>query len=339
MRPWATKYIAVLFMGMIVLMGMPAFATEGSDAASQTEPAPSDRVTVLTESLTDDDPAIRRAAARGLGETRDVRAVGPLMALCADDPDTTVRLAALGSLAMIDDNAALPAYEDALKDEDELIRQGAAEALSGNWRESAHKALVEALKTDPSEKVRRSVAEALGNPGVLGRYKAHGWEASELTESALVMVLGSDKDYGVRAISAKMLGRFKSNRSFNALMKAFKEDKSSSVKAAAAESLGDLGMDKAVEPLIDTAMFSSDENVLAAAIKALKYFDDPGIPDAAAEGLRSSSPKVRWQAIDVLEYQGADEYADELAAIMNDDYEPEGIRAKAMEALQSMGLE
>jgi len=306
---------------------------------AEAAPVPAGKVSVLADSLKDPDPAVRRAAARGLGEERDPAAVPPLMGIVNTDPDEGVRLAALGSLVMIGDKSAMPAYEKALGDKSEWMRQSAAEALNGTWQKSAHKALVQALKNDPSDKVRRAVAEALGNPGILGRYSAHTWTGKELTESALIMALGSDKDYGVRAICAKMLGKFKSRNSYKALEKAFKRDKVSSVRTAAARSLGELEMDEAVATLIDAVEFDKDENVVAAALESLKYFQDDRIPDTAVDALRNASPKVRWDAIDVLEFQGASQYEDTLRQVMDDDYESEGIRNKAMEALQSMGLE
>jgi len=327
----ARLWLIVLAVACLLHSSAAAFAEDSSGSSG--------KVDVLVESLSDEDPAVRRAAARGLGETRNKMAVPPLMKLATDDPEDSVRLAALGSLVMIGDKSALPAYEAALKDKSEEMRQGAAEALSGSWQESSHRALVDALKTDPSVKVRRSVAEALGNPGILGRYGAHSWDDSELTESALVMAVNSDKDYGVRSISARMLGKFKSKRSFNALIKAFTRDKNSSVRTAAAEALGELEMEGALAPLLEVIEFEDDEKVVAAALRALKYFENDKVTDAAVGALRSTSPMVRWQAIDVLEYQGSMEHEDTLRYIMDDDYEPEGVRHKAMEALQSMGLE
>jgi HEAT repeat protein len=297
------------------------------------------RLATLMESMRDHDPLIRRAAATGIGEIGDKSAVPLLADVLAGDADVGVRLNALGALELIGGPDAIAAFEKALGDPDERVREGAAYALSGYWGQSAHKALVAALKNEKSAKVRRSVAEALGNPGVMGRYSAHKWDEAPITQSALQDALANDPDYGVRAMAARQLGRFKNGSALDALLNALAKDKSISVRSAAAEALGKLDMPGAVKPLIDVLYFEKDEMLLMSVLKALRYYTDPKMHDALISVLDTSdSPKLRWQAIDVLEESRDTGAVDELSKIADDDYEPSGVRAKAEEALQSMGV-
>ncbi len=297
------------------------------------------RLAVLMESMRDPDPNVRRAAAAGLGEMREKSAVPILTDVLENDTDPEVRFTALGALEIIGDPKSISSFEKAFGDPDERVRQGAAHALSGYWGESAHKALVSALKNEKSARVRRSVAEALGNPGIMGRYAAHKWDSTELTQAALVDSLKNDEDYGVRATAARMLGKFKNNASFKALRQAVEKDRNMSVRASAPEALGTIEMPIAVPVLIDIVYFEKDEFLVMSALKALKYYDDPRISEAARTALESGSAKVRWQAIDDLEELRDKGSADILTKIAEDDYEPEGIRSKAKEALQLMGAD
>jgi len=295
------------------------------------------RLSTLMESMRDPDPLVRRAAATGIGETGDKEAVPLLADVLASDTDAGVRLNALGALELIGGTAAISAFEKALGDPDERVRQGAAYALSGYWGQSAHKALVAALKNEKSAKVRRSVAEALGNPGVMGRYSAHKWDEAPITQAALQDALVNDPDYGVRAMAAQQLGRFKNGEALNALLKALAKDRSVSVRSAAAQALGELDMAGAVGPLVDVLYFEKDEMLIMSALKALRYYNDPRMHDALIDMLGSNSPKLRWQTIDVIEEVRDTGAIDALTRIADDDYESSGVRAKAEEALQSMG--
>jgi len=326
-----------LFIAVTVLVAL-AVAGARADGNAPGRSAGPGRIAALIGSMHDRDPMVRQAAARSLGEAGDKAAVPALSESMSSDPDVTVRLIALGSLSMIGDKSAIPVYEKALTDVSEKVRQSAAQALSGFWGETAHSILVNALRNDPSPKVRRSVAEALGNPGIMGRYTAHKWSGTEITQAALIQSLAEDKDYGVRAVSAAMLGKFKNSKSLDPLLKTLEKDASVSVRAAAAESLGLLEMPaRTVKPLLDVVYFEKDEMVVAGALKALKYSGDPRAGDAAVSVLRSPSAAVRWQAIDVIEEIRPKDAVGPLNEIAGDSYESEGVRHKAKLALQALG--
>ncbi|HEY3346655.1 MAG TPA: HEAT repeat domain-containing protein [Nitrospirota bacterium] len=322
-----------LTVGMIIVLSVcgQSFAeTEGL-------PRPGMRQAAITESLKDQDPVVRQTAARTLGEAHEKSAVPALSEAAAKDPDETVRLTAIGALSVIGDRSAMPAYVKALKDEAEKVRQSAAEALSGMWDESAHQALIEALRTDISPKVRRSAAQALGNPGIMGRYQAHHWEQDKPdSEGSLMDALKKDESPEVRAMSASMLANFKTGRSLDPLIDAL-ADKNASVRASAAEALGVLDKPRSVEKLLDVLYFEKDDYVVLNALKSLKYAVDPRLAGAAIGALRSSSQRVRWQAIDVLETLRTQDAVEPLKSLSEDKYESDGIKNKAREALQLLG--
>lgn len=113
----------------------------------------------LLDALHDDDPRLRAAAAKSLGEIGDAAAVPELLRAMNTDPDGNIRWQASGALSKIGE-AAVPGLAEALKDEDWKVRRSAAEALSGMREPSALPALIEAM-TDRNDVVRQAVATAI----------------------------------------------------------------------------------------------------------------------------------------------------------------------------------
>jgi len=325
--------------GYLAIYMLAALAVLAPGIACPQDAAPVNRLTTLLESLKDPDPAVRQAAARTVGESRDKAAVAPLSVVLDSDRDETVRLAALGALLMIDDKSALPAYVKALRDGSEDVRMSAAEALSGQWDEAAQKGLMDALKSDSSYKVRRSAAQSLGNPGIMGRYSGHKWDNAADTVAALVRALREDESREVRATAAAVLGKFNDDKAADALMEALDRDKDATVRAAAAESLNSTGSPKVTDRLLDIVYFETDEQVLIGALKSLRSSGDERLAEPLVKLLRSGSPKVRWQAIDVLEVVRAPGAVASLKEMADDRYETEGVRAKAREALGLLGVQ
>ena len=318
-----------LFGMLIVVCALPAYA---GDVPS------TDTWKAYVESAKDPDPLVRQESAKKMGETGDKGLVVVLAGMAMGDTDEGVRVASIGALSSIGERSSLSVYEKAMSDESEKVRRSAAEALSGRWEESSQKILIQALKYDKSSKVRQGAAESLASPGVMGRLKAHHWDAADESEAALIQAMKLDENFEVRATAAGALGKFKSGKSFEPLMDAL-EDKNPSVRAAAAESLGMFDKPQAVDRLLDILFFEKDDSVVVSALKSLKYTQDPRLTKPVIQSLKSGSARVRWQAIDVLESLKPEEGVEPLRKIAEDRYEPDGLKAKAHEALQLMGAE
>ncbi|MHB8173880.1 MAG: HEAT repeat domain-containing protein [Nitrospirota bacterium] len=156
-------------------------------------------------------------------------------------------------------------------------------------------------------------------------------------EEALIHALKEDGSYEVRAEAATVLGKIKGGNSLDPLLDAMSNDKNASVRAAAAEAVGAFESDRAVKPLINVLYFEKDDNVIVNAMKALKYSSDPRIADPLVAELDSGSERVRWQAIDLIERLRPPDAVDKLRRISEDNYESEGVRTKAKEALELLG--
>jgi len=111
----------------------------------------------LVQQLKNEDLLIRLNAIMALGETRDARAVEPLISTLRDE---SCACTAATSLVKIGKPAVEPLIA-ALKDEKPIVRRNAAMALGGIKDVSAVKPLIFALK-DKDLTVRWNAAKALG---------------------------------------------------------------------------------------------------------------------------------------------------------------------------------
>jgi len=118
-----------------------------------------DRVSRLISELKGKNARVRHRAAEELVKI-GAPAVEPLIA-ALKDPDSPVRVGAVGVLGNIKDPRAVEPLMAALKDMDSGVRGGAVEAL-GEIGPPAAEPLIAALK-DPDSGVRRSAAWALGD--------------------------------------------------------------------------------------------------------------------------------------------------------------------------------
>ncbi|MBZ0286141.1 MAG: HEAT repeat domain-containing protein, partial [Anaerolineae bacterium] len=119
----------------------------------------------LLDALHDDDPRLRAAAAKSLGEIGDAAAVPELLRSMNTDPDGNIRWQASGALSKIGE-AAVPGLAEALKDDDWKVRRSAAEALAGMREPAAIPSLIEVM-TDRNDVVRQAVANALESMGTI----------------------------------------------------------------------------------------------------------------------------------------------------------------------------
>ncbi|MBP1928031.1 HEAT repeat protein [Methanolinea mesophila] len=83
---------------------------------------------ILVDTLDSRSKDIRLGAIEALGDSRDPRAVVPLVPLLKD-PDNEIRWEAALALGMLDNRDVIPPLRDALRDRDRFVREGAALSL------------------------------------------------------------------------------------------------------------------------------------------------------------------------------------------------------------------
>lgn len=341
---------------------------------------------VLLPLLDDGSPAVRRAALEFLIEfAADARPSLPVLLRLAKDDNSGVRSAAIRLLAKLGPVTAadVPVLVAALKDEDPQQRQVALEALEklGPEAAAAVPALVErlakakeppalkvllirtiaklgprakvssptlmnVLKTDADESVRRAAADTLGGfgsdavPELIEVVKEGNEQSQELAFHALALVgtpaVGPlvealrESSQEKRTPLAKALGAIGAP-AVPALRKAIK-DSAFLVRMGACEALGCVGP-KAVEAVPDLIDALRDDytNVQRQAGRALEKIGQPAVP-ALVDAVRFS-PKMRPRAVMILGQIGpaAKEAVPALTDALKD--EDQQVRLEAEKAL------
>ena len=178
-------------------------------------------ISLIIESLGDEDEDVRWAAAKALGNIKSETAVQSLIKALGDE-DEDVRWATAKALGNIKSETAVQSLIKALGDEDQFVRWVAVKALGNIKSETAVQSLIKTLG-DEDEDVRRAVAKALGNI------------KSETAVQPLIEALG-DEDQSVRRVVAEALGNIKSETAVQSLIKTLGDE--GAVPGMAAEALG-----------------------------------------------------------------------------------------------------
>ncbi len=264
--------------------------------------------------LSNSDASVRRSAAFALGRMGEEgrSAVSQLVKRLQEDTDAGVRdmaASAIGDIAraLNDNNAA-------------------------EWKKCGG-ILVKLLTEDPSERVRRSAAYALG---------AFGSQATGATE-ALIKALGDDSA-SVRQNAAWALGRM-GEAAGDAVSKlcACLKDKDTLVRRDAAGALGRLGKAgaKASRPLIELVRSEPDAVVRKMALASLVPIAGPEQADFAKDLvplLDDKDPKIRLDTAIVLAQIGGEESGNAVSVLKAalKDAETE-IQEQATAALATLG--
>jgi HEAT repeat protein len=261
---------------------------------------------VLIAFLKIDEGISSRAAAICLGETRDRRAVEPLVqAMLSGKGDVHFALYARDALRKINDPHTADLLFDALNSK--KTRWMAAYSLGDLQITRGVETLLALLKSDDRED-RIAAADALGP---MKDIHAIG---------ALYAALKQD-DEMLRRYAAKSLGEIGDARATGVLIAAL-DDPDNGVRCRAAESLGKIKDPSAVTPL--AARFADadqDRDVRKAAAESLGEIADHAAVTALIEGLKSDNKFRQWYS------------AKDLASIQ----QPEAVQALA-ESLEERNL-
>ena len=234
-------------------------------------------VAAIAESIKDEEPEVRAAAAKALGVFHDEGAISPLIE-AIKDRKPEVRSAAIVSLRQIGDSAAIDALVHALKDYHHAVR----------WRR--RRVRLNALGWRPSnnfEFILRAVASGQHEEAAV-----HGAEAVEMLANAL-----SDQTAPRRHAAAAALGKTADVRAVRPLETAL-SDEDSHVRVAAVEALSVLGHAQSSNALLNL-LNDPDHLVRAATIEALGRMGDPRIVEHIGNSLiRDPSWDVRKLAVE-----------------------------------------
>ncbi|MBA3870827.1 MAG: HEAT repeat domain-containing protein [Anaerolineae bacterium] len=131
--------------------------------AKQTNYKDAAAVPGLLDALNDEDPRIRTAACKALGDIGDGSAVAELLRVMVEDSDSQIRWHATGAVSKMG-HSAVPGLCAALRDENWKVRRSAAEALWSMHEPEAVPGLAEAL-VDKNDVVRQAATAALEGMG------------------------------------------------------------------------------------------------------------------------------------------------------------------------------
>jgi HEAT repeat protein len=243
------------------------------------------------KTLSDPNASVRRSAAFALGRMGEEArgAVSQLVRLLQEDADAGVR------------DMAASALGDIARD-----LKGSNATL---WERSGGM-LMQLLKADPSERVRRSAAYALG---------AFGPQAAPAAES-LIKALGDD-NASVRQNAAWALGQM-GEAAGEAVPKLCEclRDKDTLVRRDAAGALGSVGKagEKGGRPLLSLVKSESDAVVKKTALETLAHIAGPEQAGSAKDLdpiLEDKDPEIRLSAAVVLARIGGEESANALPVL------------------------
>lgn len=189
------------------------------------------------------------------------------------------------------DFRAIAKLASALKDENEswLVRAACARALGRLRNDDAFECLQQALRTK-HPKVRRAVAEALGN------YR------SEASARSLLSLLKPRESYLVRSAAARSLGRTRQSRAAAALIKQLPTRSWADVVACAAlDGLATLGDESQVDVVAEYLRYGHSLRVRRSAAFALARLEESRkTVQRLADLLQDSHPHVRADAVAAL---------------------------------------
>jgi HEAT repeat protein len=236
------------------------------------------------------DAGTRRKAALSLGvagKSSNLTSLTPLL----EDPEWTVREAAVQSLGVIGDAGAAPSIIQALRLADKVQDQAGANTLRmaavtamGRLGPTAVPTLVEALG-DRHSKLREGVIEALGAIG--------GADAA----AALGRTLTDDRS-SVRQGAALALRRIGGAEAVPSLRAALAH-KDPTTRRSAAEALGSIKDVSAVDAL-SAAIGERDRNVREAVLRGLAAIGAPAAVDALIRALESDDREAQSAASGAL---------------------------------------
>lgn len=258
----------------------------------------------LLSALHDTNPNVRAGAVCALGKIGDPQSLGSVIFCLRHDLNAEVRKNAVWALHM-GGKRAIPALIEALIDEDEWVRFGAAIVLSRLGKIAVSPLIMELHHANPM--MRANAAETLGRIGDL--------EAA----NALTYVLDDMNDI-VWQQAAVSLGRMQDARAVHPLI-AILRDPTSELRTKAVRALGQIRDVRAVDPLMDMLYGDEDRWIRLFGIEALGQIGDIRAVEGLLDAAYDESRDVRTKAIVTLGVLNMDFACDALNALIEDEEE------------------
>lgn len=303
----------------------------------------------------DPDPALTIAVASALGSIGDTRPFDALFARF-DHPDAAVRQSVVAALSSIPGPDMEARVKAALGDSSPRIRECAAR-VAGYFTYASCLPLVIERAVDPDPLVRRAAVESLGiydDPDAAtavrnalqsdadGSVRAAATRAlSQGTSSAVSDLLREalgDPNLWVRYYAARASGRLHEPTAelVNALAERVAQDRAAPVRVAAIEAIATLGQVTILAPLL-LAATDLDDDVSAAALRALAAYPEAESIDTLARAVASGSPRQRGAALEALGSRGA-EASHALPAVIRVASDPrDSVNSAAVATLGQIG--
>lgn len=320
-------------------------------------------ISPLLFALGDENRFVRKEAANALGQLECEKVLDPLIRIFkSQDPFT--RQGAVRALGQINpygipdciSNQIFDFIDNALKDEDKLVRKETAKALqslSESRSERAFESLISALDNEDDE-VRRLAAGSLNlfdcekaipplvsalksRDATVRRFAADtlGQIKSKKALQPLIDVLVFDNDGFVKEEAAKALGKIKSSQAIEPLIDALM-DQNNKGRSGAAEALGQIKAENAVDHLIAALMDKDDFTRLAAA-KALGRIKQKKAIEPLINSLYDCNRFVKAEVAGTLKKICTEEDRPRLQALL--DSEDDFTANLAFEILESIEME
>jgi HEAT repeat protein len=312
----------------------------------------------LLNTLKDEDRDVRKFAAMSLGLIGKLEIATTLCDVLKTEEDSQVRGSILIALGLIGDQASIPILINALRDDDNLIRECAASGLERFGSSTMLSAALRGLPTDERDTDRDTAAWV-----ALGKVNAGG------TMDILVQALKhSDPDVRLKAVTAINLMSPNIKEAAIALIGALEDDDQrvrkmaasaleaigpdaeaaipslakllgaldKGVRSSASLALSSIGSVSAVNAMIEAIQNEATRDIAIAALGRIGPTARPALP-SIIEALNDKSDKVRRSAIDALLSIGGNEVVAPIVSAL-DDIDAE-VRSKAAIALGEIGNE
>jgi HEAT repeat protein len=247
------------------------------DILSQTDFFGDEIVLPLCARLSDSDAEVRAHAASAVANTKDPRAVDPLINALENETDADARYAQMNALAAIGDKKAIKPIQKWTNSDNWLDRFNAVDALGTLADDSSLPVMLRLLK-DPHPKVRENAVLSCGY-----------FENPEIRDRLLELL--EDDDLSVVAAAIYMLGEFKASEAIPAFLDLLKCD-DEEILILVLESLAKIRNNETVKYIIPLFNHPSP-NVIKAVVEMLDLFNPADYFDALVEEILCD-PKIEY---------------------------------------------